>query len=487
MQRLPKELYSVEQVREMDRLAIEDYAIPGIDLMRKAGHVVFELIQTHYAQCLLAVFCGAGNNAGDGYVIAQLAKQAGFKVEVFYLSKPENLKGDAATAYQGFITSGGQASAFNNDLDLTGRVLVDALLGTGLDRNVSGQYAEAISLINQAAIPVISVDIPSGLNADTGVVMGCAVVATWSVSFIGLKQGMFTGFAAEYCGQIIYADLDIPETIFQSMSHAAQLITSVDFAKRARCAHKGHHGHVLLVGGDDGFSGAISLASEAALRVGAGLVSVATRKSHANLVNVTRPELMCHGVEGCEALLPLLNKASVVVVGPGLGQSLWAKKLLEAVIKSDKPLVIDADALNLLATKRQYRDNWVLTPHPGEAARLLGCSTDDIANNRFLAASQIQTLYGGVIVLKGTGTLIDNGEGVSVSTTGNPGMASGGMGDVLAGMVAGLVAQQWTLAQAANTAVFIHGEAADLAAEVGGERGLLASDLMPFIRKLMNK
>jgi len=487
MQTLATKLYSAEQVREMDRKVIEEYGIPGIALMRKAGAEVFAVYQKHYQDYPLVVFCGAGNNAGDGYVVATLAKQAGIKVDVYSLTQAEALKGEAATAYQDFMQMGGKTTGFTKKTDLSGCVVIDALLGTGLDREVTGLYAEAIDLINQSTVAVISVDIPSGLNANTGIVMGCAVKADWTVSFIGLKQGLFTGAAADYCGHVVYADLAIPAVIFQLMNHSAQLITRVERPKRQRCAHKGDHGHVLLVGGDEGFSGAIRLAAEAALRVGAGLVSVATRKSHAAYLNMARPELMCHGVEHCSELQPLLDKASVVVIGPGLGQSKWAHHLLAWVLKSDKAVVIDADGLNLLANKKLYRDNWVLTPHPGEAARLLGCSTQAIAENRFLAASQLQSIYGGIVVLKGAGSLIDKGDEVFISTTGNPGMASGGMGDVLAGMIAGLIAQKYSFAEAVNTAVYVHGEAADLSAEKEGERGLLASDLMPFIRKLMNK
>ncbi|NOQ76261.1 MAG: NAD(P)H-hydrate dehydratase [Methylococcaceae bacterium] len=487
MSPLPNKLYLAEQVREMDRMAIEDYAIPGIDLMRKAGQVVFELIQQQYADDAIVIFCGAGNNAGDGYVIAKLAIQADLNVKVYFLSAPEKLKGDAYTAYQDYIQAGGQAIAFSPDLDLVDCVLIDALLGTGLNRQVSGLYAEAITLINNGCCSVVSVDIPSGLNADTGKLMGCAVKAQWTVSFIGLKQGMFTGFAAEYCGTIIYSSLDIPDTIFQKLTCASQLMQQPTIAQRHRCAHKGSHGHVLVVGGDAGFSGAIKLAAEAALRTGAGLVSVATRASHSAYINMLRPELMCHGVESKNDLTPLLNKATVVVIGPGLAQSAWAKELFQCVVDSGKPLVIDADGLNLLAKASLHQDNWVLTPHPGEAARLLACSTEHIAEDRFFAVSQIQKKYGGVVVLKGAGTLIDNADGIVISTTGNPGMASGGMGDVLAGMIAGLVAQKMPLSQAAKMAVYLHGEAADLSAQQQGERGLLASDLMPFIRKLINR
>ncbi len=251
---------------------------------------------------------------------------------------------------------------------------------------------------------------------------------------------------------------------------------------RDRCAHKGNYGHVLIVGGDCGYSGAARLAGEAALRVGAGLVSVATRTEHAGLMNLNRPELMCHGVETAGQLVALLEKASVIVIGPGLGQSDWAKELFVATIKAQKPLIIDADGLNLLARSPVTNFDWILTPHPGEAARLLNCSTAEIQQDRFAAVSAIQAKYGGIAVLKGAGTLIASEDEIAVSTTGNPGMASGGMGDVLAGVIAGLLAQGLSPKNAAQQGVYLHGLAADLAAAKDGERGLLASDLMPCLR-----
>ena len=256
--------------------------------------------------------------------------------------------------------------------------------------------------------------------------------------------------------------------------------------RRERCAHKGHYGHVLIIGGDHGYSGAARLAGEAALRVGAGLVSIATRIEHAGLMNINRPELMCHGVTGSEQLAVLLDKASVVVVGPGLGQSAWAKTLFLQALAVKKPLLIDADGLNLLAQFPQTNPNWILTPHPGEAARLLGCPTTTIQEDRFAAALALQVKYQGVIVLKGAGTLICSEEECAVSNSGNPGMASGGMGDVLAGVIAGLVAQGLFLKNAAQQGVYGHGRAADLAVEQEGERGLLASDLMPYLRQWVN-
>ncbi len=487
MQKLPEKLYLAEQVREMDRIAIEEYGIPGIDLMRKAGSDVFQLIQKYYPTYDITVFCGAGNNAGDGYVIAKLAQEAGVKVNVYYLSKPENLRGDAMLAYQDYIQSGGTEKAFDSKVGIENGIIVDALLGTGLNREVSGSYAEAITVINNSTNPVVSVDIPSGLNADTGYVMGYAVKADYTVSFIALKQGMFSGFAAEYCGKVVFSSLGITDDVLQQVEYSSRLLSHCSLPKRHRCAHKGNNGHVLVVGGDDGFSGAIRLAAEATLRAGAGLVTVATRKKHYSFINIGRPELMCHGIEQANELIPLLKKASVVVIGPGLGRTQWAQDLFDLVAGFDKPIICDADALVLIAERGLYNDQWVLTPHPGEAARLLNCSTNDIAKDRFKAVSQLQKKYGGVMVLKGAGTLICSGEQIAVSTTGNPGMASGGMGDTLAGIVGGLVAQNMALFLAAGSAVYVHGKAADLSVQQEGEIGLLASDLMPFIRKLVNQ
>ena len=487
MNKLPEIVYLAEQVREMDRLAIEEHGIPGIDLMRKAGLSVFDTIRKYYPDEDVTVFCGAGNNAGDGYVIAKLALEVGFKVKVCYLAIPDSLRGDAYTAYQDYIQAGGVASGFSLVTVINKGVIIDALLGTGLNRDVSGIYAQAIALINESTSPVISVDIPSGLNADTGDLMGCAVKADHTVSFVGLKQGMFTGLAADYCGNIIFDSLNIPKEVLNDIKYSARMIPKPCLPARQQCIHKGNNGHVLVVGGDNGFSGAIRLAAEAALRIGAGLVSVATRKSHASLINVGRPELMCHGVEDAAKLNPLLEKATVVVIGPGLGQGPWGKKMFNKVIESGKPMVMDADALNLLASKNFSFDNWVLTPHPGEAGRLLECSTSEITKDRFTAASKLQNKYGGVVVLKGAGTLVHTGEETVISTTGNPGMASGGMGDTLTGMVAGLIAQGMTLDSATTSAVYLHGKAADLSAQQQGETGLLASDLMPFIRQLVNE
>ena len=487
MQNLPIKLYRAAQVRELDRIAIQERGIPGFELMSRAGYEVFRRIKKQWPDARsIAVFCGSGNNAGDGYIIAGLALEAGLKVCVYALSEPEKLNGDALAAYRIYSDAHGAVMPFQAEQAINADVLVDALLGTGLDRPVTGLYAEAIQIINAHSFPVIAVDIPSGLNADTGNAMDCAVKAVCTVTFIGLKQGLFTGQAAEYCGEICYAQLGVPDDVFADLEATAMRVVKAPLPRRNRCAHKGNYGHVLIVGGELGYSGAARMAGEAALRVGAGLVSLATRGEHSGLMNLNRPELMCHGVETAVQLTALLAKVDVVVIGPGLGQSDWAKALFNAAISSGKPTVVDADGLNLLAAAPTTKPNWILTPHPGEAARLLNCSTADIQQDRFAAALSLQASYGGVAILKGAGTLIASEHQLAVSNTGNPGMASGGMGDVLAGVIAGLLAQGLSLQDAAQQGVYNHGLAADLAAEKDGERGLLASDLMPYLRQLVN-
>lgn len=487
MQKLPTKLYTADQVRELDRIVIKDFGIPGIELMSRAGNAVFRHLRIKWPNTkAINIFCGSGNNAGDGYIIGGLAKAVGLKVTVYAVAEPKNLKDNALIAYQDYIKANGVVVPFIGDKIAKADVTVDALLGTGLNKPVADIYAQAIQTINNSRSRVIAVDVPSGLNADTGSVMGCAVNADCTVTFIGMKQGLLTGLAANYCGQIVYSSLSVPNDVFNKVVSNSYRVDKKIIPPRARCAHKGDCGRVLVVGGDQGMSGAVKLAGEAALRVGSGLVSIATHPAHAAFLNLNRPELMCHGVDNAAQLQPLLDKANVILIGPGLGQSKWAVELFIAAIKSSKLIVIDADALNLLSHVPAKQAHWILTPHPGEAARLLGVTSAIIQQNRFDAAARIQAKYDGIVVLKGPGTIISDKSETAVSITGNPGMASGGMGDVLAGVITGLIAQGYSLKDAAQQGAYLHGMAADLAAEQHGERGLLASDLMPFLRQLVN-
>lgn len=491
---LPLTLYSAEQVREMDRLAIEEYNIAGFTLMSRAATAALNAIKENWpGQRRLLIVCGAGNNGGDGYLLACQANADGFEVRLVQAGNRDRPGDDAARACQQWQSCGGECAgpanvaAMINNTD----IIVDALLGTGLQREVSGSWARLIEQLNASRQPVLSIDIPSGLNADTGNVMGVAVRADVTVSYIGLKQGMLTASGRDYCGQIMFDALDIPGEIYTIMKSDKHILDSALLSRllvaRPPSCHKGQCGHVLVAGGDLGMSGAVRMAGESAARAGAGLVSIATRREHAANLSAGRPELMCHGVETTGELDSLIGKATVIAIGPGLGSGSWSSVILSRILQTDMPLVVDADALNLLAADPVKRGNWILTPHPGEAARLLDCSSQDIQNDRFAAVKDIAGKYNCVAVLKGSGSLIysQRDEQVYLCRDGNPGMASGGMGDVLTGVIAGLVAQGLSLTDAACCGVYLHANAADRAAQQG-ERGLLATDLFPYIRQLAN-
>jgi len=492
--RLPFRLYSAAGTRELDRITIQEFGVPGVHLMQRAGRAAFrELLRYWPEPEHLHVFCGTGNNGGDGFVIAALALQRRVPVTVWQVGATEKIRGDALAARQYAEREGVSIEAFAGTIPSSG-VIVDALLGTGLRDAVCGAYADAIGAINASGLPVLAIDIPSGLSSDTGEILGNAVAARVTVSFIGLKLGLFTGSGPDCCGAVRFSDLNVPPEVFERVAAEATrldlgVLAPALLPPRPRSAHKGLFGHVLVVGGDHGMAGAAAMASEAALRVGAGLVSCATRAEHVPIVVGRCPEVMAHAVRSGQDLEPLLARASVVVIGPGLGRAAWGQQLLQRVLQSELPMVVDADALNLVsegaAGASLPRDRWLLTPHPGEAARLLHCSTSDIQRDRFQSARALQQRYGGAVVLKGAGTLVAAADGVAVCNDGNPGMASGGMGDVLSGVLGGLLAQKLTVADAARLGVCIHGRAGDLAA-AAGERGTSATDLMAFLRRSVN-
>ena len=488
---LPVEIYSVESVRNIDRVAIDEYGIAGYTLMTRAGQAALQAALASFPESRRwQVVCGSGNNAGDGYVVARLAAEHGIAVSVVALASPETLAGDAAKAYMDFTALGGVVAEFEGGLDADADLLVDALLGSGLERDVEGRFAQAVRAMNAHRAPVMALDIPSGINGDNGAVMGTAVMADLTVTFVGLKSGLFVDDGPEHCGQLVFADLDIPAGCREGQPVGMQRIDEglprQVLPRRERTAHKGNFGHVLVVGGGEGMPGAVRLCGEAALRAGAGLVSIATHPAHAAMVATGRPELICHPLDGSDELAPLLERATVVALGPGIGQSDWSRALFNSVLASDKPLVVDADALNLLAGSELRHADWILTPHPGEAARLLGVTSADVQADRCAALVALQQRFGGTIVLKGSGTLVsaDNGP-PRLCSAGNPGMAAAGMGDVLTGVIAGLRAQGLPAAIAAAAGVQAHAVAGDRAA-ASGERGMLAGDLMTEIRHCVN-
>lgn len=489
MAALPEYVYDAAQVREIERIAVAQHGVSEIALMQRAGAVAWNVLQRHWPDAKhIAVLAGGGNNAGDGYVVAELARAAGCQVTVCSVTDPARLKHAAADARERYLQKGGVEQAFNDGLPDNPDVIVDALLGTGLDRPLTGTMSEAVTYMNGALRPVLALDIPSGLHADSGAAMGAAVNASVTVTFIAVKPGLLTGAGPRCCGELLFDDLGVPSDWTGPVSPRARRLGAADFSlhRRPRDAHKGLSGHVLIVGGDHGMGGAVRLAAEAALRAGAGLVSVATRAEHVPALIAGLPEAMPRAVEHADDLDALLARAAVVAIGPGLGQGAWSRALYGRAVEAGLPLVVDADALNLLAATPKRRPDWVLTPHPGEAARLLGSDTATVQSDRFQALDALLESYHGTVVLKGAGTLVGaHDELPAICDRGNPGMAAPGMGDALTGLIAALAAQGLPLPDAARAGVWVHAVAGDRAA-LRGERGMLARDLIAELRGLVN-
>jgi NAD(P)H-hydrate epimerase len=440
-------LYSQQEIRVLEKLAIA-HGINGQELMNRAGHAAFMLLQDIYPEAkAILVLCGGGNNGGDGYVLARLAHKAGLEVFVRAVGDVKKLKDEALLAYKACKDAGLAVKPWDFDEAMAVDLVVDALIGIGIKGKLKPEVQEVIEAINDTDVPVLAIDVPSGLMADTGDIAGTAMSAEHTITFLGMKRGMLTGMGPEFTGLLFCHDLNLPPDLFEQIGHSAVAVNAEVFqgclGGRPRFSNKKHMGHVLVVGGGPGMSGAAKLAALGAARIGAGLISVATHPEHAALLNLDQPELMCHGVKSVTQLKPLLEKATVVAIGPGLGQSDWAKRLLKAVLASKLPVVVDADALNILSASKKIekRKNWVLTPHPGEAARMLACTHNKIQKDRFAALRSLQKKFGGTVVLKGCGTLIASNLEPLLCHAGNPGMASGGMGDLLTGIIAGLIAQ----------------------------------------------
>lgn len=501
---LPTDLYTCAQTKQLDRIAVEVGGVAGIVLMKRAGRKAFELLLDKWPKVQsVIVLCGGGNNGGDGFVMAALAAQKKLNVQVIALVDVSQLQGDALLAHNYAVQQGVavHSSSVLPTISLTDQtVIVDALLGTGGSRPVEGEYLKAIEWANNAAAPVLGVDLPSGLCGDTGTVLGEAVKCAATISFIGLKRGLLTGRGPAFTGELSFSDLGFNSHWLEGGADTSSLRAEVTrtsrlamlpvLPEREADAHKGQFGHVLVVGGDIGMGGAAAMAGEASARAGAGITGIATQPIHVAPILARHPELMVVGVPSGQAIEPVLAKPSVVVLGPGLGRESWSEQMLQQATLTDLPLVMDADALNLLAEGRvvrnSKRDNWVLTPHPGEAARLLSLSVAEVQADRFAAARALQKKFGGVVVLKGAGTIIASDDQLVVANVGNPGMATGGMGDVLSGVIGALMAQGLSLFDAAQLGVCAHGDAADLAVAESGVRGVMATDLIPYIRELLN-
>jgi NAD(P)H-hydrate epimerase len=490
---LPMALYSVAQVRNFDRHAIEVLGIPGYTLMQRAGAAAWQLIRQRWPRARrITVVTGGGNNGGDGFVVARLMRDGGCAVRLLALAPPGNLVGDARRACGDYIGSGGTVEEFSAASLEEAELIVDALLGTGARAPLRDDYATAIRAINAAGRPVLALDLPSGLDADRGAVIDVAIKADATISFVALKTGLLLDEGPAHCGALQCDDLQIELPAGAASRPQLLRLQATDIAAalppRARAGHKGDYGRVLIIGGGPGMPGAAQLAGEACLRVGAGLVTLATRREHAAEIAAARPELICRGVDDAAALQPLLAAADVVAVGPGLGTSDWARALHAAALACGKPLVVDADALNLLAVGGDTPPaESVLTPHPGEAARLLGVRAADVQRDRLQALLQLQARTGAIVVLKGAGTLLATHDEIpAICEHGNPGMASAGMGDVLTGAIAGILGQCRNPWRAARAGVLAHALAGDDCARISGARGLLAAEVAAALTARVN-
>lgn len=493
---LPRNLYSAQQVKEGEVICARQAGFSMYQLMEKAGHAVFDVFLAHFSSLKkVAVVAGRGNNGGDAYVFARLAMLSNYEVSVYSFKPSAPLTGDAEIARQSLISQGGEILELQEANLSQADVIIDGLLGTGFSGDLKNQAKDAISKINEANAPVIAIDLPSGLQADTGVSATPCVKAQYTVTFIAPKIGLFVADGPDQTGHLVFSDLDVGHLFENQFTPEAQIFGLQEQAKisrRKRNTNKGKNGHVLCIGGNVGMPGAAFLAGKAALRAGVGKVSVICHQQNVTTVNVLCPELMVWGFEleqDTSVISQKLASVDAVLIGPGLGTDAWAKKLMKLVLAcKNKPLVMDADGLNLISHNEelkkaflQYPSQKVITPHPLEAARLLNNQVNNINQNRLAAARQIAEEYNSNVVLKGNNSLVVEAGHVSVNLTGNSGMASAGMGDVLAGIIAAFIANkenlQFKLNERVKLAVYLHGLAGDFAAK-SGEIGIIASDVI---------
>lgn len=486
-------------IREIDKKSIEKYGIPGLVLMENAGRATADVILAEYPYTqAAAVFAGGGNNGGDGFVIARQLISEGVQVTTYVAADPRKYAGDALTNYRALKKLGGEIVELGGSLRKyrTADIIVDALLGTGLESEVAGFYKKVIEFINTQSAPVIAVDLPSGLDADTGHPLGAAVEADITVTYALPKIGTSVYPGVDYAGDVYLANITTPYILEENIPY--ELLSAYDVVDilppRNADTHKGTYGHLLILAGSPGKSGAATLASLGALRVGTGLVTVGIPSSLNPIMEQKTTEVMTEPLPETDlgtfgklsvnrALEIASGKISALALGPGISTTDDAAEFLLEIIKSaDVPLVLDADALTLISHDprilKQAKVPLILTPHPGEMGRLSGLTTAQVQKDRIGVAMEFSKRYGVYLILKGARSVISTPAGeISVNTTGNPGMASGGTGDVLTGVLGGLLAQGLVPADACKLGAFVHGTAGDLVADEIGEAGLTAGDL----------
>ncbi len=501
-------LVTASEMRELDRQTIEEVGIPGMVLMENAGRAVAEIVRNDFPERVhkgVLVLAGPGNNGGDGFVAARHLAEAGVRVSILVFSKEEAYSGDALTNLAIARRLGlPMAECLSEEAVrehfarfVHAGVIVDALFGTGLAREVAGRFASAIRLVNDASAPVVSVDMPSGISSDTGEVLGCAVTAAVTATFGAMKLGLALHPGAAHAGEVCVVDIGIPRCLVDEMGIRAEFLGEGTVSRllrpRPETGHKGQFGHLLILAGSRGKSGAATLAALGAIRAGAGLVTVACPEGVQPVLAAKLTEAMTEGLpetgagtaslSGLERLLWLMDRKRAVAMGPGIGLHEETRELARRFMaEAPLSLVVDADALTAvgqdLALVSASGHARVLTPHPGEMARLLGVTTPEVEADRAEAARTAARGSGAVVVLKGARTIVAAPDGrISVNSSGNPGMAAGGMGDVLTGLLGSLIAQGYGPWDAARLAVFVHGRAGDILAAEKGPFGYLAGEI----------
>lgn len=502
-------IVTADQMKELDRRASAEFGVPSIVLMENAGirtfDAVFRLLEK-VGGCQVAVVCGKGNNGGDGFVVARHLHQVGVDARVLLLGRADELNGDAKVNHEIASKSGIPVEEVADIMPVRRRLahadlIVDALFGTGIKGEITGLAGEIIDEINQSLKPVVAVDLPSGLDADTGQIAGRCVWANETVTFALPKIGHATYPGAAYCGEISVAEIGIPEAAFETAG--INTFVTEDDDVRARLparppdAHKGTFGHAAIIAGSVGMTGAAAMTGESAVRVGAGLVTLGVPASLNDILEVKVTEVMTvplletqarsFSKDAVKQAIELIRKCDAVAIGPGLSRNPETVAFVHEILPQiECPMVLDADGLNAVSEDvsvfGKLKAPCVITPHPGEMARLTGTPAEVIQSNRLIAAQDTAKRFGVVVVLKGAATVTASPDGEAwINSTGSPAMASGGMGDVLTGAIAGLLAQGLSVMDGAICAVYLHGRAGELAAEKLGEAGVGATDLLPLL------
>jgi hydroxyethylthiazole kinase-like uncharacterized protein yjeF len=508
---------NAEEMQELDRKAVETYRVPGMILMENAGRGAAEVISNTFPDIhkkKIAIIAGKGNNGGDGFVIARYLLNQGVSVKVFLLTDPKGLRGDAETNFIIFQRIKGEVLSVPSSKDYARvkkdlekfDILVDGIFGTGLDAEVRGYYREVIDHLNTLQRPIVAIDIPSGLDADTGKPLGTAIRASLTITFGLPKVGHLIPPGIDYVGEVKVIDIGIPKRLVEEEKIPTYLLEEKEIKRwlstpRNPDTHKGDYGHLLVIAGSVGKTGAAAMACQAALRMGAGLVTLAIPKSLNSIMEMKLTEVMTEplpetpkqtlSLRAFSAILRLCENKKAVIIGPGLGTFKETQSLVLKLIKAlGLPIVLDADGLTALATQPKIlpitNRSLILTPHPGEMARLIRSQVKEVLEDRIGLSRNFSQSHHVHLVLKGHPTLISTPKGeVFINPTGNPGMATGGTGDVLTGMIGGLVCQGFDILPSLQIAVYLHGMAGDEGTQERGEKSLIATDIIEKIPALL--